>query len=80
MHRKSRIRSVINKNETGNKMSNFRGSFIPPVLCLVLVMQSQDGLSRNYEQTLLGNNAGHAVEVFKNILNADSLERKLEML
>lgn len=46
-------------------MSNFRGSFIPPVLCLVLVIQPQEGLSRNYEQRLLENKAGHTVQVFK---------------
>lgn len=43
MHRKAKIRSVINKNETENKMNNFRGSFTPPVLCLELVIQPQKG-------------------------------------
>lgn len=64
MHRKTKIVSIINKNDIENKISNFRGSFILPVLCLVLVIQPQERLSKNYEQRLLENKAGYAVEVF----------------
>lgn len=60
-------------------MSKFRGSFIPSVLCLVLVSQPQEGLSRNYEQRILDNKAGHAVRVFKNILNENQVSLKCSL-
>lgn len=49
-------------------MSIFKGSFIPSVLCLVLVIQPQERFSRNYEQRLLENKAFHEVEVLKKCL------------
>lgn len=46
---------------------------MPPVLRLVLVFQPQEGLSKNYEQRILDNKAGHAVGAFKNILTENQV-------